>query len=491
MSPVLVAVALISCVVLVWIMKNAFVKGNLPPGPTPLPLLGNLLQIKKMKFVRFLNEMRRRYGNIFTFYLGSRPVLVVSGYQELKDVFYRYGEEFSGRGETPTFTFFYDGFGFALTSNMKIWRELRRFSMGVLREFGRGKTSIEFIVQEEVENLVKEFEKCKESVIDPKETLAKASANVIFYILLGQRFEYDDEDLNKLIHWTHDTLYRMGSDSGQLSDIVLGFLKHQTGTHKRIFQNMKNMASFMKSRVDEHQKTLDPSFPRDYTDAFLLKMEQMKDDPDTEYNMKNLISSTLQIFFAGIETVSRIMSFALLLLLKHPDVQEKVHEEIDRVIGRDRRPVYQDRVNMPYTEAVMHEILRYSDLAPYGIPRTTIQDTEFYGYSIPKGTTTILLLTTALNDPDIFPNPKSFKPGNFLDADGNFQKSDAFLAFAAGKRNCLGENLARIEIFIFLTTILQSFRLKSPLPLCDINITHVVTGLGNHPKPYTLRFESR
>nr|XP_006006593.1 PREDICTED: putative inactive cytochrome P450 2G1 [Latimeria chalumnae] len=189
-------------------------------------------------------------------------------------------------------------------------------------------------------------------------------------------------------------------------------------------------------------------------------------------NSEPAVPSTVIIAF-GLISDARIFPFS-----------EKIHQEIDQVIGRNRSPAIEYRMKMPYTEAVLHEIQRFLDIAPMSVPHSMIQDTQFRGYTIPKGTTVFPMLSSVLYDPEHFDSAETFNPGHFLDENGDFKKNEAFIPFSTGKRMCLGEGLARMELFLFFTTLLQNFTFKPLVDPEEIDITPELSGFTIVPRLY-------
>nr|XP_034962764.1 cytochrome P450 2C19-like isoform X4 [Zootoca vivipara] len=424
---IILMIICISCLVFLAVRSRTPENAKLlPPGPTPLPIVGNALQLKINNLAQVLQEFSEKYGSVFTMYFGAERVVVLHGYDAVKEALIDHGDEFAARGHLPLADDFNKGLGI-IFSNGEAWKQLRRFALSTLRNFGMGKKSIEERIQEEAQFLREKFQDTQEKPLDPTYLFSCALSNVICAIVFGKRYDYND----------------------------------------------KKFLSMM-SLMNENFQVLSSSWG------------QEKGSSASPFTIENLAISTVDLFVAGTETTSTTLRYGIMTLLKFPEIQEKVHEEIDRVIGRSRRPCMADRGEMPYTDAVIHEIQRFISLIPLSLPHAVLKDTRFRQYVIPKGTTIYPILTSVLHDSKEFPNPKEFDPGHFLHKDGTFRKSDYFMPFSAGKRICVGEGLARMEIFLFLTTILQNFTLKSIVDPKDIDLTPVMSSIGNCPRPYQL-----
>ncbi|XP_005923250.1 cytochrome P450 2J4 [Haplochromis burtoni] len=150
-------------------------------------------------------------------------------------------------------------------------------------------------------------------------------------------------------------------------------------------------------------------------------------------------------------------------MMNYPEIQEKVQAEIDRVVGQSRLPDLADRPNLPYTDAVIHETQRFGNIVPLGFPKMASKDSTLGGYFIPKGTAITTILSSVLFDKNEWETPDVFNPEHFLDSEGKFRRRDAFLPFSAGKRVCIGEPLAKMQLFLFFASLLQRFTL-TPVP---------------------------
>ncbi|XP_007941333.1 cytochrome P450 2B11 [Orycteropus afer afer] len=416
--------------------------GCLPPGPRPLPFLGNLLQMDRKGLLKSFLKFQKKYGDVFTVYLGPRPVVMLCGTETLREALVDQAEAFSGRGTIASVEQIFQGYG-VVFANGERWKALRRFSLATMRDFGMGKRSVEERIQEEAQCLVEELRKSKGALLDPTFFFHAITANIICSIVFGKRFHFKDPEFLRLLAMFYQSFALISSFSSQVFELFPDFLKHFPGPHRQIHKNLQEINAFISRSVEEHRETLDPGAPRDIIDTYLLRMDK------------------------------------------------KVHKEIDQVIGSHRPPALDDRAKMPYTDAVIHEIQRFGDLLPIGIPHIVTKDTHFRGYIIPKGTEVFPLLSTALHDPHYFEKPDDFNPDHFLDAKGALKKNEAFIPFSIGKRICLGEGIARTELFLFFTTVLQNFSVTSPVAPEDIDLTPQESGVGKLPPIYQIQFLPR
>ncbi|XP_056359474.1 cytochrome P450 2K4-like [Oenanthe melanoleuca] len=456
---------------------------NLPPGPRPLPLIGNLNVVDLKKPFQSLTELSKIYGNVFTVHFGPRKVVVLAGYETIKDALLNHAEEFGERAEIPIFRKMTQGNGIAF-SHGELWKTLRRFTLSTLRDFGMGKRTLEIRILEEVNSLIKYFESYHGKPFDTKMILNNAVSNVICSILFGERFEYDDPVFLTLLKMINQNTKLLGSPMVQLYNFYpsLGFL---CGASKTVLQNISELNAFLQKLFQEHQEELNENDLTGFVDAFLVKQKQESKKPHTAFSNGNLMFSTLDLFAAGTETTSTTVRWGLLLMMKYPEIQRKIQEEMNHVIEPGELPRLEDRKKMPYTEAVLHEIQRFANIVPMGVSRSTPRDVNFRGYVIPKGTEIIPLLTSALNDELHWKTPDQFNPSHFLDANGSFIRREAFIPFSVGRRACLGEGLAKMELFLFFTGLLRKFVFHPPpgVDKSDLDLTADV-GFTLTPMPH-------
>lgn len=176
------------------------------------------------------------------------------------------------------------------------------------------------------------------------------------------------------------------------------------------------------------------------------------------------------------ETTVTTMRWAFLLMIKYPEIQQKVQNEIDAIIGPKRLPSMTDKNQMPYTQAVLNEIQRFANILSANFPRMVAEGgITIAGYSVPGGIGVVPQISVANMDDKIFSNPNKFDPNHFLESDGiSLKKIEAFVPFSIGKRMCLGEGLARMEMFLIFTSVLQRFRLSLPSNQPEPSLTPVI-----------------
>uniref|UniRef100_A0A803K0V6 Uncharacterized XB5769266 n=1 Tax=Xenopus tropicalis TaxID=8364 RepID=A0A803K0V6_XENTR len=435
---------------------------DFPPSPPSWPFVGNLLQMdfSSLSF----RQLRKQYGDVFSLQLGWQNVVVLNGYEAIKEALLQKSEDFADR---PPFEL-YEGIGFTgnnkgvvLANYSQSWKDLRRFTLSTLRDFGMGKKSLEEKVREEAGYLCDAFQSEQGQLFDPHYKLNTAVANIMNSIVFGDRFDYDDYKFQKLLNLNQEMFEVEFGTMAQIATAI-PWLAKLPGLAKMIYRPHVDVLEYLQKIISDHQKTWNPACTRDLIDAFTLEMEKVKGDKENYFNEKNLLFTAFDLFTAGSETSSTTLRWGLLYMLLYPDVQRKVQEEIDKVIGKSRKPVMADVLQMSYTNAVIHEIQRCADLVPLSLIHMTYRDTEVQGFSIPKGVAVCPNLSSVLKDEKVWEKPFQFYPEHFLDADGKFVKQEAFLPFSTGRRACLGERLARMELFLFFTSLLQRFSFQIP-----------------------------
>ncbi|KAM8967553.1 cytochrome P450 2D15-like [Pelodytes ibericus] len=452
------------------VVKHRRRRSCYPPGPSPLPFVGNIFLLDFNNFPDSLSKLRKQYGNIFSLQLFSEQAVVLNGLEAVKEALVSKSEDTADRPHFAIFDHLGFNNGIVFSNYNKHWKERRRFALYTLKDFGMGKKSIEERVREEASYLCAALQEKEGHAFDPFLLLNNAVSNVICSIVFGDRFDYTDKTFQKIIHLLKEMFELENGILPQLFNLFPWLLKIP-GPHLKLFAVQESYRNCLRVIIKQHRETWDPTFRRDYIDAFFEEMEKNKSDPQSSFDEMSLLCTISDLFIGGTETTSNTLRWALLMMLLHPHIQDRVHEEIDKVIGSDRIPTVEDLLEMHYTNAVVHEVQRFGNILPMAIFHMTIRDTKIQGYEIPKGTTIIPNMTSVLKDETIWQKPYQFYPEHFLDEQGHFVKNEAFMPFSAGRRVCIGEQLARLEIFIFFTSLLQRFEFhippKQPRPTDD------------------------
>ncbi|KAL4667464.1 hypothetical protein H8959_006153 [Pygathrix nigripes] len=360
-------------------------------------------------FCRWTEEA---YSNPFRGTPGTEARGLLCGVEAILEAVLDNAEAFSGRGKIAIMDPVYQGYG-VIFANGNRWKVLQRFSLVSMKDFGMGKRSVEERIQEEAQCLIEELRKSKGALVDPTFFFHSITTNIICSIVFGKRFHYQDQEFLKMLNLFCQSFSLIRSAFSQLFEFFSGFLKYLPRAHRQLYKNPQEINAYTGHSVEKHGETLDPSAPQDLIDTYLLHMEKEKSNPHSKFNHQNLIINTFSLFFAGTETTSTTLRYGFLLMLTYPHVA-----------------VLNDQAKMPYTEAVIHEIQRFADLLPMGVPHIVTQQTSFRGYIIPKDMEVYLILSTALHDPHYFEKPDAFNPDHFLDASGALKKNEAFIPFS-------------------------------------------------------------
>ncbi|XP_067419915.1 cytochrome P450 2K6-like [Emydura macquarii macquarii] len=468
---------------------NSSFGNDFPPGPKPLPIIGNLHIMDLKRPYWTMLELSKKYGPVFSIQMGCQKMVVLSGYKMVKEALVNQADAFAERAKVPMFENTFKGYG-VVFSHGNNWKVMRRFTVRTLRDFGMGKRAIEDRIIEENRFLIKDIETHKGKPFEITTIMNAAVANIIVSIIFGERFDYKDPTFLRLLSLINENMRLAGSPSVTLYNMfpAFGFLVRN---YKTVLHNTSELYSFIRLTFIECLKELDNKNQRSFIDAFLVRQKEEKSNTSGYFHNINLINLLINLFVAGMDTISTTLRWGLLLMMKYPKTQNKVQGEIIRVIGSSQ-PRIENRTKMPYTDAVVHEIQRFANIVPMNLPHETTEDVILRGYFIPKGTYIIPLLASVLQDESQWEKPDTFYPEHFLDSEGKFVKKEAFMPFSAGRRICAGETLAKMELFLFFTSLLQRFTFH-PAPgvtSADLDLTAAV-GFTTPPMPHKICAEPR
>ncbi|XP_025099204.1 cytochrome P450 2U1-like [Pomacea canaliculata] len=466
-----------------WLTRRS---AGLPPGPGPaLPLIGHLHLLSKDPRQQFAS-WRRQYGDVFSLYLGSQLVVVLNGYNVIKDALVKHADVFSDRPHIYFTDYIAKNKGVAASSGAH-WKEQRKVSLEILREMGLGRNVLAEKIQEEVREYVKAVAAHQGNPFDPKDMTHVSVSNNICSVVFGTRYEYDDQTFINYIS-TLDDNFKLINKATALDFVpLLKYLPGDMFNTKVIMKNTNYLQdTFLKPHLKSHSKNFSRGTDQvsDFTEGYLREMDKVNGKSTTLDGKPH--DGHGRPVRGGTETTATTIRWALVYFLHYPEVQEKCFQEIQLVVGAGRAPTIRDRPELTYVEATIMEVLRLADIAPFSVQHGLEQDVKFMDYKLPKGTVIIPCLESVLHDPEIWDEPLAFRPERFLDASGKLIKPEEFIPFSMGRRVCLGEAMARTELFLYLTAMIQRFRFLPP-ETGELPSLKGIFGLTISPDSYKVR----
>uniref|UniRef100_A0AC35FFY9 Cytochrome P450 n=1 Tax=Panagrolaimus sp. PS1159 TaxID=55785 RepID=A0AC35FFY9_9BILA len=475
----------------------------LPPGPIPLPLIGNYHEVEANPpgYATF-DKWRKKYGEIHTFWLAETPVVSINDFNLIQKYFVKENSDtLAGRMLVGRQMEIQRGgtFGLIFVDGVQ-WREHRRFALQVFRNFGMGRGLMEEKIQIEISNMFDDineaFGNSKEITIEPAPLFEITVANIINQLLFG--FGYHDKKGKQEFSKVKDCIAKMMrfACSPSINLIYsfyplrhLPFLKQKFAEFTEVEQFISN---YCQKQVEAHKTAMKNSNgrkldPQDYVEAYLQESANRKDDDFSEKQLKYVI---FDMWVAGQETTANTLIFSLLYLLHNPNVQQKIHTELDSVIGSDRRITLADKSSLIYVNAFINEVQRSVNLLPMNLLHKTLNDVQIGNYLIKKDTAIVPQISAVMFDEKIFPEPHKFKPERFIDAKGELKKVEELVPFSIGKRQCLGESLARMELFLFVSNFYNLYKV-APIDPTNLPSLDKIPGVTIQPKHFSCNFIKR
>ncbi|XP_072027757.1 cytochrome P450 2U1-like [Amphiura filiformis] len=340
-------------------------------------------------------------------------------------------------------------------------------SFKCFRGFGVGQSSFENRISDEATAVADEFKKCSEQPFNPKRILANGTANVTCGLLLGRRYNYSDIEFNR-IHDLIKEILRLNVSGGLLANIPLLKYLVPNATEKRRVLGVE-LYQIVSNIIEDHKEKLASTGDKkvgDFIDAYILEMNQERIKGTTRYfTDENLVANVVNLFVAGMETSANTLAWSLLYMAAYPDIQQRIHKEIDSEVGQNKMVTASDAPNLLYLQATMLEVQRIRPVAPLTAPHTNPEETSINGYIIPANAIVIANIWAMHHDHQVWDHPEQFRPERFLKEQSGSTVicgQEKIMSFSVGRRICAGEKIARSELFLIFASLLQRFKISLP-----------------------------
>ncbi|XP_037377030.1 steroid 17-alpha-hydroxylase/17,20 lyase-like [Talpa occidentalis] len=450
-------------------------KGKSPGAKYPnslpaLPLVGSLPFLPRHghQHENFF-KMQRKYGPIYSLHMGSKNTVIVGEHELAREVLVKKGKDFTGRPQLVTQSILSDNQkGIFFADHGAQWQLHRKLAQASFALFKDGNKRLDDIICQQI-RLLSDFLATQDGQsVDLSLPIYLAMTNIMCFICFNITYKNGDPELKIIKNYNNGIMDTLRQNS--MVDIfpILKVFPNKNLEKMRKCVKMRN--EFLTEIIEKYKENFSSDCITTMLDV-LIQAQMNSDNNNAEpgrdsklLSDKHILITIGNIFAAGVETTTSMLQWIVAFLLHYPQLKRKIQEEIDQNVGFSRTPTLSDRNHLLLLEATIREVLRIRPASPLLLPHRAVVNSSIGGYAIDKGTDVIINMWALHQSEKEWDQPDKFMPERFLDPTGNqlISPSLSYLPFGAGPRTCVGEMLARRELFLFMAWLLQRFDLEVP-----------------------------
>jgi len=413
-------------------------KTKAPAGPRPRLPFGALRELRRDR-LGYLQHVRDTYGPVATIPIGPRKVYLMNEPDMIREVFVTKNDSFTkSRALQMAKRVLGEGL---LTSEGAFHRRQRRLSQPAFHK--QRVAAYADVMAQYAQRISGQWRDGAQ--VDMNTEMMRLTLAVVAKTLFDADVEEEAEEIGEALTDVMELFDRVTHPAGELLN------KLPLPSNFRFDKAGRRLDETIYRMIENRRKS-----GEDRGDLLSMLLKAQDEDDGSTMTDKQVRDEAITLFLAGHETTAILLTWMWYALSQHPDVEQKLHAELDQVLA-GRLPTYDDMAKLPYTRQVVSETLRLYPPA-YAIGRMAAEDVEIGGYPIPKNDIILICPLLMHRDARFYESPETWNPDRWTPAFQEHLHKFAFIPFGGGPRICIGESFAWMEAMIIMGVLCQKWR---------------------------------